>query len=190
MQDFATVDWNNNSLSELDEVARRGPTETICSLACDFEWDHHPVQVLNGIMARKNIDLATALTVFFNAGPLQYNYIGKRDVPIAHRDMCRVLDTICQRVNCGYYLPQMGVSIVRQDKLRAWINYQQDDAAEGRAGRWVLDEHVVKDMAFHVPHRVAVPVEETTVTGISMLDDVVKPLIRLGESLPFMQRAG
>ena len=189
MQDFASFDWEEGT--ELDHVrmARKGTSAEIRALARVYDWGRHPVAVLGWVMAQKGIDLGTALSVFQNASPLQYNYIGKRDVPAVHRGMCRLLDNICQRINCGFYLPERGSSIMREDKMHAWIKYQQDDDAEGRVGRWVLDEGIV-DTAFKLSEpEPSADAFEQEVSGFDFINALVKPLLEPNFSKKFRLRA-
>lgn len=189
MQDFASFDWDDGTEKDHVMMVRTGTPSQIRELAQTYDWGQHPVSVLGWVMAQKGIDLGTALNVFQNAKPLQYNYIGKRDVPAAHRGMCRLLDNICQRINCGFYLPEQGSGILREDKMHAWVRYQQDDAAEGRVGRWVLDAEMVNTaFALTAPEPDAHTFEEDT-TGFGFIDALVKPFREQGLSKRFRMRA-
>jgi len=139
MQNFASFDWDTGTEQDHAKMVRSGTTTQWRALARTYDWGQHPVAVLGWIMAQKEIDLGTAVSVFLNAKPLDYNYISKDEVPFEQRGICRLLDIICLRINCGFYLPLQGSGVNMAEKARVWIQYQQDDNAEGRAGRWVLD---------------------------------------------------
>lgn len=190
MNDVAVISWDNSSEVGIVKMVRKGPSDKVRVLAREFDWDRHSDTVLSSLMARKDIDLGTALSVFFNAGPLQYNYLSKRDVPHEFHAMCRVLDTICQRINCGYYLPESESCVVRKDKLQAWIKYQQDDKSQGRAGRWILNEKVVEKMAAKgEPKTIAAP-QEAVVIGFRLLREMGTSMKNLGDYIPFAHRIG
>lgn len=175
MQDFTSFEWDKGTEKDHIKMVRTGTLSEIRVLARTYDWDQHPVAVLGWVMAQKGIDLGTALSVFMNARPLQYNYIAKRDVPAVHRGMCRLLDNICQRVNCGFYLPERGSLVEQEEKLAAWVKYQQDDSAEGRVGRWVLDEVFVEAALELLEPEPIVKVLEVEPTGIGFIDSLVKP---------------
>ena len=98
------------------------------------------------LMARRDVDLGTALCVFFCGGPERFNYIPKRDVPAGLRATARLLDNICQRINSGFYLPQPGLALDCRRALDRWLVFQRADRAEGRRGRWQIDETIVADL--------------------------------------------
>lgn len=112
-------------------------------MARTHDWDSTPEQVLGWIMAQKCIDLATALTVFLRGEPERFNYMPKRDVPTDFTGATRLLDNICQRVNSGFYLFYPGAQVSVRARLDTWLAYQNADRAEGRRGRWILNDAIL-----------------------------------------------
>lgn len=146
MRDF---DWANTDAAQHLAIVRRANPADMCTILRRYNWDHHPEVVVGWIAAQQGIDLSAVMTAFFNADPMRFNYMPGRDVPAAHRGVCRVLDAILQRVNAGFYLPDTTPRCDRLAKLDAWIFYQQEDDNEARRGRWVFDEAMLKPL-FHV----------------------------------------
>ncbi|MDZ7709659.1 MAG: hypothetical protein U5K36_05930 [Roseovarius sp.] len=104
------------------------------------DWSEAPCAGLGRIMARRDVDLATALGVFFRGAPERFNYLPKPHVPDAYRPVTRHLDNICLRINSGFYLPLPDTRVGCRSTLDRWLGYQRADRQEGRCGRWVLDE--------------------------------------------------
>ena len=143
MSAFSEFDWDNGSEKEQLQMVRQGTTEELRALAVSYDWTKYPQTVLGWIMAQKGIDLATAMRVFLNGDPKRYNYVGKRDVPAAHRATCNLLDTICLRINSGFYLPWPELQLHEPQVVRIWLRYQLEDQSEGKCGRWVFDEELL-----------------------------------------------
>jgi hypothetical protein len=144
MNPKAEFDWDRGSEIEQLHLVRLMDWPAQRLLAQRYDWSQHPEAVLGWITAQKNLDLASVLCAFFNGDPMRYNYVGKRDVPAAHRGECRLLDAILFRVNSGFYLPDPAVGMPQPAKLANWLNYQQEDADEDRVGRWVFDTEIVQ----------------------------------------------
>lgn len=108
-----------------------------------LDWSEAPCVGLGRAMARRDVDLATALCVFFRGAPERFNYLPKSHVPDGYRAVARHLDNICQRINSGFYLPAADVRLGCRTTLDRWLDYQRADRQEGRCGRWVLDETVL-----------------------------------------------
>lgn len=125
-------------------IARAAAPDKLRWLARHHDWREGNETVIGWIMAQKGIDLGTALTVFFNGGPERFNYLSKHEVPPAHQAAARLLDTICLRINSGFYRLRPGQKVGRRARVRNWLAYQQADRAEGRRGRWVLDEAMIE----------------------------------------------
>lgn len=135
--------WSTSDRDAQIAIAQIASPRQLRALSCRYDWSHHPEAVLGWVMAQKSIDLATALTVFFNGGPERFNYLSKRDVPEQYRCVTRVLDNICLRVNSGYYLVERRRTLRCQDRLDRWLDYQAADRVDARRGRWILDEQIV-----------------------------------------------
>ena len=135
--------WSNQSQEEQLQMARSASREDLRLMARAFDWstDHGPV--LSWMMANKSMDLASALTVFFNGDPARFNYISKRAVPIEHRGSTKLLDNICLRINSGFYRASNSVRVDNRHRLDHWLMFQEADRIEGRRGRWILDEEII-----------------------------------------------
>lgn len=151
MQSFDRFDWSSGSEAEHLAMVRRGNEAQLRALARRYDWSLHPERVLGWIMARKCVDLGTALTVFLNGDPERFNYMPKRDVPDAYRGVARVLDNICLRVNSGFYLVRPGRDVADRPRLENWLTCQEFDRDEGKRGRWILDERIVAALPGSAP---------------------------------------
>lgn len=105
-----------------------------------LDWSEAPCAGLGRVMARRDLDLAAALCVFFNGAPERFNYLPKPHVPEDYRPVARHLDNICLRINSGFYLPLPAARLTCGAVLDRWLGYQRADRQEGRCGRWVLSE--------------------------------------------------
>ena len=144
MQSFERFHWSSATESEQLAMAQKGNTKQLRVLARKYDWALYPETVLGWIMAQKYIDLTTALAVFLNGDPERFNYLPKRSVPKTYRGAARVLDNICQRVNCGFYLYEPGPTLRRRTRLEKWLEFQAADREEGRQGRWTLEPSIVE----------------------------------------------
>lgn len=127
------------------EIAALGPLsgDVLSAALAALDWSEARCAGLGRIMARRDIDLATALGVFFRGAPERFNYLPKPHVPDSYRPVARHLDNICLRINSGFYLPLPDAPITCQPPLDRWLGYQSADRQEGRCGRWVLDEAIL-----------------------------------------------
>lgn len=112
-----------------------------------LDWSEAPGAGLGRLMARRDLDLATALGVFFRGAPERFNYLPKPHVPEAYRPVARHLDNICLRINSGFYLPQPDARVACRGPLDRWLGYQRADRQEGRCGRWVLNETMLAPLS-------------------------------------------
>jgi len=123
---------------------REHPEGDAVAIALDpLDWSEAPCAALGRVMARRDVDLATAVCVFFRGAPERFNYLPKWHVPDGYRPVARQLDNICLRINSGFYLPAPGGRLGCRDTLDRWLDYQRADRQEGRCGRWVLNEDVL-----------------------------------------------
>ncbi|MDR9393050.1 MAG: hypothetical protein RI571_01860 [Roseovarius sp.] len=113
-----------------------------------YDWRDDPEADLGDIVARKCLDLETALAVFFNGRPERFNYLRKHEVPAGAQGAARVLDNICLRANSGFYLATGGDAEIRRcPRLAAWLNQQEKDRRDGRSGRYILDARMIAFLA-------------------------------------------
>jgi hypothetical protein len=108
--------------------------------ALSLDWDRGDLDDLRRMMSRMDVDLETAVQVFFNGAPARYNLIAKSDLLPQAQARCNLLDSIHRRIACGFYLPDpaRGLGGARA-RMQDWIAGQRRDAAAGRSGRWVFD---------------------------------------------------
>ncbi|MEB8385930.1 hypothetical protein OO012_01705 [Rhodobacteraceae bacterium KMM 6894] len=150
-------DWSSGCADSHLDIMRRAAPADLPVLANSYDWSAHPESVLGWVMAQKTIDLGSAVAIFQRGQPERFNYVHKRAVPFAFRATARVLDNICLRVNCGFYLPRAGGVGIDAPTLNTWIEAQRADRASGACGRWVLDETILSSLT-HPPTVSAHPV--------------------------------
>ncbi|NCQ25631.1 MAG: hypothetical protein COW54_12160 [Rhodobacteraceae bacterium CG17_big_fil_post_rev_8_21_14_2_50_63_15] len=179
MSDPSAFDWCATSAeAQLAHIRSLAPERRKAAL-CFYDWAHHPETVLGWAMAQKGIDLGIAVQVFFNGGPQRFNYLPKPQVPEAYRGTTRVLDTICQRINSGFYLVYPTLAPTCRKEALTWLSYQRADQAEGRSGRWVLDETILDPILSETRRPAATP-ETRKARNHSLLRDLMSPVIGLG----------
>jgi len=147
-----------------------------------IDWSEAPCPGLGRAMARRDVDLATALRVFFRGAPERFNYIPKHQVPQDYRDIARFLDNICLRVNSGFYLVYPERDVSSRKRLTTWVTYQKSDQSEGRQGRYTFNEDILTTLlndALRLD-----PSSETAVYSQrpSLLRDLFSPVLELGVS--------
>ena len=115
--------------------------DEIAEAAVAFDWNTGDLRQLGRHMSKIGLDLATAVRVFLNGRPHEFNHLDPEDVPLKDSARCSMLDSLHSRISCGFYLPDpnIGLAPVRHE-AQAWINAQVLDRAKGREGRWVFDE--------------------------------------------------
>ncbi|WP_113912248.1 hypothetical protein [Roseovarius dicentrarchi] len=154
MQTTLRRNWQTGTADSHIAIMRSAPRSDLVTLARSYDWAAHPEPVLGWVMAQKDIALDSALAVFFDGDPERFNYLSKRAVPRCHAAGVRLLDNICLRINCGFYLPGAHPVSADMARLNNWIAAQKADRAEGACGRWVLDEAIVARLsAAGVPAR-------------------------------------
>lgn len=146
MSHSGLFDWSTSSAAQQIDHMRSLPREALRDALSVYDWSQHPESALGWAMAQRDIDLGTALVVFFNGEPARFNYMPKTHVPGDYRGVARVLDNICLRVNSGFYLVYPGQGQSCHATLSKWLIYQEADRAEGRRGRWILDERILEPM--------------------------------------------
>ncbi|QYX55860.1 hypothetical protein K1T73_12350 [Roseovarius sp. SCSIO 43702] len=140
---MADYDWSQGCARTHLARVRGLDGDALAKVARDYDWGRYPETVLGWVMAQKSIDLDTALATFFAGAPERFNYLHKRDVPPEFTGACRVLDNICLRINCGFYLAREDRLPGAGARLAKWLAVQKIDRREGSSGRWVLDEAIV-----------------------------------------------
>lgn len=143
MRPFDEIDWTTTTETEQMAAVRRASIEQLNTLLRTYSWDLYPESVMGWATAQKGVELGAAMAAFFNADPMRFNYVPRRDVPAEHVGTCRLLDAICQRMNAGFYLPNLMRCPERIAKLEHWLHYQCEDNWERRRGRWVFEHEVI-----------------------------------------------
>ncbi len=123
--------------------------------ALSFDWQNGPQEQLGALMARADIDQATAFEVFLNGKPQALNYRPKADLTETQRHKGNLLDAIAKRINCGFYLPEPGIGLgsMRQPVLD-WLQVQDNDQRDGRAGRWCFTPEIFKEGLQQTPNEI------------------------------------
>ncbi|WP_375689682.1 hypothetical protein [Pseudooceanicola sp. LIPI14-2-Ac024] len=129
----------------LDMLKAMSPDELRC-LARKLDRSTMTPSVLSWVSAQRSLDLGTALTMFIHAEPAEFNHLEKEDVPEAQRRLCAALDALCQRINCGYYLPAGEHPLDDVAPVAAWMKAQDEDDRSRRKGRWRFTPAVVAPM--------------------------------------------
>lgn len=172
------------SAAPADQLAwlRQSTADEARRFAREHDWSGDPRLVLGWIMAQKFMDMGTALTVFFNGMPHRFNYMPKRDIPLELCGAAQVLDTICLRLNSGFYLVWPDQDVEDRARILNWIDAQAEDRLEGRQGRYILDERIVATL-LEDELRLD-PKAETAVyhESRSLLRDLFSPVLELGVS--------
>ncbi|MDQ2089159.1 hypothetical protein [Marimonas arenosa] len=137
-------DWTATSCEEQMRHARAASTIARDRIMREYDWSLHPEVVLGWLSAQKGIGLGSALSAFFNGDPWRFNYLPKRDVSAEYRGVASLLDSICQRINAGFYLPDLAPMCPQNmNKLDAWVTNQRHDLRDHRRGRWVIESEVL-----------------------------------------------
>lgn len=172
------------SLAPEDQLAwlRQSTADEARRFAREHDWSGDPRLVLGWIMAQKFMDMGSALTVFLNGMPHRFNYMPKRDIPDELCGAAQVLDTICLRLNSGFYLVWPDQDVEDRARILRWMDVQAEDRLEGRRGRYVLDERMVATL---LKDELRLdPKAETAVyhERRSLLRDLFSPVLELGVS--------
>lgn len=144
MKDFNAFDWAGASeFEQRRQIRKAGPAE-LNAVMRFYDWSHHPQTVIGWAAAQKEVELGAALAAFFNGDPMRFNYVPKRDVSDDYAGTMRLLDTIYQRINAGFYLPNPLFCEEKLVMLERWMQYQREDARSRQAGRWVFDPEMLE----------------------------------------------
>lgn len=144
MKTFNAFDWAGASEFEQRRQIRKAGPEELNAVMRFYDWSLYPQSVIGWAAAQKEIELGAALAAFFNGDPMRFNYVPKRDVSEAYGDTVRLLDTIFQRINAGFYLPHPLFCAEKLVMLERWMAYQREDARARKQGRWVFDADMLE----------------------------------------------
>lgn len=138
--------WQESRENEILEMVKTLSEQDVCELARRLDRTTMTPKVLSWLSAQRSLDLGTAMTLFINAEPARYNMIDKDNVPEAYRKMCAALDALCQRINCGYYLPDPARPLENVEEFRAWMQQQEAMVRTRKRGRWNINPIVAAPM--------------------------------------------
>lgn len=127
-------------------VLKKLKPEMLCSFVRRIEPMKTDISVLRWIAAQQDIDLGTALTLFFNFEPARINLYDRENLPNDLRDYCAVMDVLCQRINCGFYIPIASRKLENPALLVDWLHRQDLADETARPGRWKLSAAIVRPM--------------------------------------------
>ncbi|UYV38824.1 hypothetical protein N4R57_07275 [Rhodobacteraceae bacterium D3-12] len=145
MEDFNAFDWSGASEFEQRRQIRKAGAAELNAVMRHYDWAHHPQTVIGWAAAQKEVELGAALAAFFNGDPMRFNYVPKRDVSDDYAATMRLLDTIFQRINAGFYLPDPVFCEEKLAMLERWMTYQREDARSRTCcGRWVFDTEMLE----------------------------------------------
>lgn len=140
-------DWSTLAPDRQIAILKKLEPEALCIFVRQLDPSISEVSVIRWIAAQKSVDLGTALTLFFGLEPRRLNLLPRHAFPPEAHDLCALLDVLCQRINCGFYLPVASRHMDHPEYVSAWLLRQKSDEKLGRRGRWVLDASIVKPMA-------------------------------------------
>ena len=140
-------DFSGMSREDQMNCVRGASASELNVIMREYDWEQYPEAVLGWISAQKGIALSSAMGAFFNGDPWRFNYLPKRDVGAEFRCTTSLLDSICQRINAGFYLPETDQPCEKSmQKLNLWVENQKRDLRAHRRGRWVIEVEVLEPM--------------------------------------------
>lgn len=146
MKSYHEFDWKAATVEEQMRWVRAAPVHELSAVMRYYDWSLYPETVLGWVSAQKGIELSAALAAFFNGDPWRFNYVPKRDVSEEYHGIVRLLDTICRRINAGFYLPDSHGCIGGLPRLGSWMENQRVDVRSRLCGRWVIHPEVLDPM--------------------------------------------
>jgi|LUMW01.1.fsa_nt_gb hypothetical protein len=139
-------DWVAMPADRQVTVLKKLKPEMLCSFVRRIDPLTTDVSVLRWIAARQEIDLATALTLFFNFNPRKLTAQRADKTSDDMRNYCSVMDVLCQRINCGFYIPMASRAMDDPAMLRAWLDQQAATQRNGHQLRWTLSAKILEPM--------------------------------------------
>ncbi|WP_407492741.1 hypothetical protein [Pseudooceanicola sp. MF1-13] len=139
-------DWMAMPSDRQIAILKKLKPEMLCTFVRKIDPLKTDVSVLRWIAARQELDLGTALTLFFNFEPSRLNLLPRDNYPRDLRDYCAVMDVLCQRINCGFYIPIAARRMEDPSLVSEWLRRQDEDQNLGRRGRWVLNGKLLAPM--------------------------------------------
>jgi hypothetical protein len=139
-------DWMAMPSERQIAILKKLKPEMLCTFVRKIDPLKTDASVLRWIAARQEVDLGTALTLFFNFEPARLNLLARDNYPRELRDYCAVMDVLCQRINCGFYIPIESRRMDDPSLVCDWLRRQDEDQDLGRRGRWILNGKLLSPM--------------------------------------------
>ena len=98
-------DWTVLAPERQISMLKKLKPDTLCTFVRRLDPSELDISVLRWVAARQELDLGTALTLFFAFTPRRYNLLPRDVLTPDVRARCSVIDVLCQRINCGFYIP-------------------------------------------------------------------------------------
>ena len=139
-------DWTLLTPERQISMLKKLKPEMLCTFVRRLEPAELDLSVLRWVAARQELDLGTALTLFFAFNPRRFNLLPRDAMDDDTRARCSVIDVLCQRINCGFYVPIASRRMDNPSLVSDWIRRQSEDLEAGRHGRWRFDPTLVSPM--------------------------------------------
>jgi len=139
-------DWVAMPSDRQIAILKKLKPDMLCTFVRKIDPLKTDVSVLRWIAARQELDLGTALTLFFNFEPSRLNLLTRDNYPRDLREYCAVMDVLCQRINCGFYIPIASRKMDDPSVITDWLRRQDEDQGLGRRGRWILNAKLLSPM--------------------------------------------
>ncbi len=143
-------DWIAMAPERQITLLKKLKPEMLCSFVRRIDPANIDISVVRWIAARQELDLGTALTLFFAFQPGRWNLLPRDSFPEDIRARCAVIDVLCQRINCGFYLPIASRQMEDRDEVAKWLQRQQMDIDAGRRGRWVFNAQIIAPLVTEI----------------------------------------
>jgi hypothetical protein len=144
-------DWTTLAPERQISMLKKLKPDMLCSFVRRLDPTELDISVLRWVAARQELDLGTALTLFFAFNPRRYNLLPRDAMDDDIRARCSVIDVLCQRINCGFYVPIASRRMDNPALVADWIKRQSEDREAGRRSRWVFDAAILSPMLVDKP---------------------------------------
>lgn len=144
-------DWTTLAPERQISLLKKLKPDMLCTFVRRLDPTELDISVLRWVAARQELDLGTALTLFFAFSPRRYNLLPKDALSDDLRARCSVIDVLCQRINCGFYIPIASRRMENPALVADWIKRQSENMEAGRKARWNFDPSILSPMLADKP---------------------------------------
>lgn len=144
-------DWTTLAPERQISMLKKLKPDMLCTFVRRLDPVELDISVLRWVAARQELDLGTALTLFFAFNPRRYNLLPRTALPDDVRARCAVIDVLSQRINCGFYIPIAARRMDNPALVADWLKRQAEDIEAGRRGRWIFDTSILAPMMVDKP---------------------------------------